>query len=211
MKVAIYARVSSDDQDCQIQLTNLRAYVQRCGWTDTVEYIEKLSGKEGGKRPQLDRLLEAVRMQRVDVVVVWKMDRFGRSTLDTLQNIKLLDLHKVRFLCPSMGIDTDNQSPTGKFILTIFAAVAELERGFILERTQGGYKAYRANHAAGRVGKGGVRDSKSKKNLPVGRPRRVVDRQRIADLKAGGLSIREIAAQLGIGKGTAERLMKASQ
>jgi hypothetical protein len=65
-----------------------------------------------------------------------KLDRFGRSALDTLTNVKTLELHGVRFICPSMGIDTDDRSPVGKFTLTIFAAVAELERAFIVERIQ---------------------------------------------------------------------------
>src|ERR1700719_3136525 len=106
MKPAIYARVSTEDQNCEIQLVNLRAYIHRAGWTPAVEYVEKLSGKEGGKRPQLERLLEDARMKHIDTVLVWKMDRFGRSTLDTLQNIKSLEFYKVRFLCPTMNIDT---------------------------------------------------------------------------------------------------------
>ena len=124
MRVAIYARVSTEDQDCEIQLTNLRAFVKRWGWPAAIEYVEKLSGKEGGKRPQLEWLLEDVRDRKVDVVLVWKMDRFGRSTLDTLTNIKTLDYYRVRFLCPTMHIDTDDRSPTGKFTLKMFAAIA---------------------------------------------------------------------------------------
>jgi putative DNA-invertase from lambdoid prophage Rac len=78
MRAAIYARVSTEDQDCEIQLTNLRGYVKRWDWPAAAEYIEKLSGKERGKRPELDRLMSDARMKRIDVVLVWKMDRFGR-------------------------------------------------------------------------------------------------------------------------------------
>jgi putative DNA-invertase from lambdoid prophage Rac len=107
-----------------------------------------------------------------------------------------------------MNIDTDDHSPTGKFTLTIFAAIAELERSFILERTGAGQKAYREAFAAGKVGKS--RHSKSGKDLPVGRPRRVVDRKRAAELQKAGLSVRQIARKFGIGRGTAHRLLTAA-
>jgi predicted site-specific integrase-resolvase len=149
---AIYARVSSDGQDYEDQLAELRAFVQRQGWT-CVEYLEKLSGKEGNTRPALEQLLRDAQNKRFDVVVVWKLDRFGRSTLDTLTNIKTLSAYGVRFLVSTQpAIDTDDRSPLGKFILQILASVAELERGFIIERTQTGFKSYRASYAAGRVG-----------------------------------------------------------
>jgi putative DNA-invertase from lambdoid prophage Rac len=205
-RCAIYARVSTEDQDCEIQLTNLRGFASRSGWEAT-EYVEKISGKEGNRRPQLEALLSAARLRWFDVVIVWKLDRFGRSTLDTLENVRTLDQAGVRFLCPSMGIDTDQKNPVGKFILTIFAAIAELERGFILERTLHGFKAYREAYAAGRIGT--RKHSKSGKDLPVGRPRVIFDRQRVRSLRAQGKSIRQIAAELGIGRGTIERALAA--
>jgi DNA invertase Pin-like site-specific DNA recombinase len=188
--------------------------VKRSDWPEAAEYVEKLSGKEGNRRPQLERLLEDCRMKRVDTVLVWKLDRFGRSTLDTLQNVKELERVGVRFFCPKMNIDTADSSPTGRFTLQVFAAIAELERAFILERTQGGFKAYQEAHLAGEgalrqfIARRG-RHSKSGKDLPIGRPRKVVDVERVSELKAAGLSVRQVAAKLGIGRGTAQRLMAA--
>jgi DNA invertase Pin-like site-specific DNA recombinase len=209
MRAAIYARVSTEDQDCTIQLERLREYVAAWKW-ESQEYVEKLSGKEGSKRPELERLLADVKAKKIDLVLVWKLDRFGRSTLDTLTNIKTLELHKVRFICPSMGIDTNDESPVGKFTLTIFAAVAELERAFIVERTQGGFRAYRAAFAAGKIEqyceKRGRR-SKSGHNLAIGRPRRIFDRDEAIKLQQQGWSIRDIAEKLKIGAGTAHRLL----
>jgi putative DNA-invertase from lambdoid prophage Rac len=204
-RVAIYARVSTEDQDCEIQLTNLRGYAYRAGWPIAGEYVEKLSGKEGGRRPQLDQLMQDARMRRFDVVLVWKLDRFGRSTFDTLTNVRALEPYGVGILCPEMGIDTRQSSPTGKFMLTIFAAIAELERSYILDRTTDGQKAYRQAHAAGRIGK--TRHSKSGKDLPVGRPRRVLDRVKVRELSKAGFSVREIAGKLGAGIGTIHRLL----
>ena len=199
MRCAVYARVSTDKQDYEeTQLPDLRDYVHRWGWEHEVtEYLEKLSGKEGSRRPQLEKLMEAAKNGQIDVVIAWKLDRFGRSTLDTLNNIKMLTDYHVRFVCSTMPvIDTDDRSSMGKFILQIFAAVAELERGFIVERTQGGFKAYRRLHASGQIGT--TKHSKSGKDLPVGRPKRVFDRLKMRELRAAGKSTRSIAKALHI-------------
>jgi DNA invertase Pin-like site-specific DNA recombinase len=206
LPTGLYARVSTIDQDCAIQLDNMRDLAKRHPWK-TIEYVDKLSGKEGNKRPELERLLEDVRMKRIGLVVVWKLDRFGRSTLDTLTNIRTLEQYGVRFWCPSMNIDTDDRSPVGKFTLTILAAVAELERGFILERTQAGYEAYRSDYDAGKVGKS--RHSKSKKDLPVGRPRAIFDRERARKMRDEGLSFAAISKILGVGHSTVHRELAA--
>src|ERR1019366_2259290 len=199
MRCAIYARVSTDKQDYdETQLPDLRDFVRRWGWEHEVtEYVEKLSGKEGVRRPQLDKLMEAAKNGKLDTVVVWKLDRFGRSALDTLNNLKLLEVYHVRFVVSTMpSIDTDDRSPFGVFVRTMFAAFAELERAFIVERTQGGYKAYRRLHASGQIGK--TKHSKSGKDLPVGRPKRVFDRLKMRELRAAGKSTRSIAKALHI-------------
>jgi len=204
--VAIYARVSTEKQEYEDQLDQLRAYVKRQGWK-AKEYLEKLSGKEGMHRPVLDRLLKDAQNKQFSTVVVWKLDRFGRSTLDTLENIKKLDVFGIRFLSASQSaIDTDDRTPFGKFILTILAAVAELERSFIVERTQTGFQSYRAAHAAGRVGK--TRHSKSGKDLPIGRPRAVVDKAKVFEMRQAGRSIREISKALGVGRDTIHQIVK---
>ncbi len=206
MKAAIYARVSSDGQEYEDQLDELRAYIKRQGW-EAIEYLEKLSGKEGNLRPALEQLLKDAQNRLFEVVVVWKLDRFGRSTLDTLTNIKTLSGFGVRFLVSTQpAIDTDDRSPLGKFILQILAAVAELDRAFIIERTQTGFKSYRASYAAGRVGN--TRHSKSGKDLPVGRPRKVFDRRKVADMATAGASIRQIAKALGLGRNLVHQFLK---
>jgi putative DNA-invertase from lambdoid prophage Rac len=209
IRAALYARVSAVHQDLEIQIAALRDYATRQGW-EWEEYSEKLSGKEGKKRPELDRLIRDAQNKRFDVVVVWKMDRFGRSLLDALQNVEALSAYGVRFLVTTMpSIDTDDRSPMGKFILQMMGAFAELERAFIVERTHGGQIAYRAAFAAGKVGKDKGRQSKSKLNLPVGRQRIVFDRTKVTDLANANKSIREIAKTLGLGRSVVHAFLKS--
>jgi DNA invertase Pin-like site-specific DNA recombinase len=146
-------------------------------------------------------------LRQLDVVVVWRLDRFGRSTIDTLHNVRTLSSYNVRFLCPQLSIDTDNQNAAGQFVLTIFAAIAELERSFIVERTTAGFRAYREAHAAGTIGT--TRHSKSGKDLAVGRPRNVFPRERALELRNAGMSWRKIAAQLGVPQSTIRLALKA--
>jgi putative DNA-invertase from lambdoid prophage Rac len=195
---AIYVRVSTRDQHCEIQLAGLEDLMKRYGWPTYRTYIEKLSGKEGLERPELNRMMEDAKKGEINVVVVWAMSRFGRSTFDSLGNIRLLDSYNCRFICPKENIDTDNRNPTAKFLLTILAAVAQLDRDYILERTQDGYADYRADFAKGRVGV--ARHSKSGKDLPVGRPKKVFHRGRISAMLAKGMSRRAIAKELSAGQ-----------
>src|ERR1035438_5303433 len=88
LRIAIYARVSTQDQHCELQLSELRAYCQRSGWADVVEYVEKVSGKAGQKRPQLEQLLADARLKKIDVVLVWKIDRFGRSVQEFVERVQ---------------------------------------------------------------------------------------------------------------------------
>jgi len=203
---AIYARVSTLDQDCSIQLATLKAEMEIRGWGGYAVYMEKLSGKEGSKRPELARLLRDAGKGKFDTVMVAKLDRFGRSTLDTLVNMKHLDDHGVRFLCPSLMIDTDNKNPMAKAMIGFIAIIAELERDFILERTVGGYKSYQDDFEKGKVGL--TRHSKSGKDLAVGRPRKVFKRGRIQEMITDGHSQREVARMLKIPRSTVRDALK---
>jgi putative DNA-invertase from lambdoid prophage Rac len=179
MVAAIYARVSTEDQKCDLQLTELRGYVERSGWT-AVEYVETASGKAGSKRAALDRLLQEARLRKFDVVLVWKLDRFGRSLQHLIENIQTLDSAGVRFIVPSQNIDTDTKSPMGKFLMHIFGAFAEFERDLIVERVRAGVRE------AQRQGK------------HCGRPKRVFRRDEAARLRAKGMSWRAIGIAMGL-------------
>lgn len=184
LRIAIYARVSSQDQHCELQLSELRGYCQRCGWTDVAEYVEKVSGKAGQKRPMLDQLLADARLKKVDIVLVWKIDRFGRSLQEFVERVRALDDMGVRFIAPNQGIDTDQQNPAAKLLMHILASMAEFERDLIQERVRAGVAE------AKRQGK------------HCGRPKKVFRRDEAKKLRSEGMSWRAIARRLGVPQAT---------
>jgi DNA invertase Pin-like site-specific DNA recombinase len=189
MIAAIYARVSTTDQHNEIQVTELTEYVERRGWTLGGVYQDQISGAKG-KRPGVDALMADARPHKFDVVLVWKLDRFGRSVIDLVGKLRELESCGVRFIAVSQGIDTDSANPTARLLTHILAAVAEFERSLIVERVSAGLKHAKANGQA------------------IGRPRRVFDRQKALDLREQGVSLPQIARALGVGYGTVVRGIK---
>ena len=153
------------------------------------------TGWSGAKasRPQLDRLKQDASKRSFDAVLVYKLDRFGRSVGNCLDGIEALRAHGVRFLAVSQNIDTDESNPTSRLMLHILAAVAELEREMIRERVCAGVKNAR------------------QKDKRLGRPKRVFDRQRAVELRQQGRSLTQIAWELGVGLGTIARTLSASE
>lgn len=189
MIAAIYARVSTEDQHCEMQLTELRGYASRMGW-EAVEYVEKASGKAGSKRPVLERLMNDARLRRFDIVLVWKLDRFGRSVPEFVERVQRLDTAGVRFIAVTQGIDTDGKSPTGKLLMHILAAIAEFERDLIRERVRAGVAEAR------------------RRGKHCGRPKKVFRRDEAAEMRARGLSWRKIEAALGVPQATLRLALK---
>ncbi len=209
LRCAIYARVSTTDQNCEMQLTELRAYCARRGWARTEEYVD--TGWSGAKasRPALNKLKADARQRKFDCVVVWKLDRWGRSTTDSIAGIQELVSLGIRFLSVTQNLDTDESNPMSRFFLTIMAAFAELEREMIRERVRAGIAQHRANLALGRVGKD--LHTKSGKDLPMGRPPRIFRRDVALEMRASGSSFREISRELKIPLGTVVRACKSLQ
>ena len=189
MKAAIYARVSTVDQKCEMQLRELREYCIRRGWEIAGEYVD--TGWSGTKasRPQLDRLMKHAGEHQFDCVVVWKLDRFGRSVLNLVESLNKLASAGVRFIATTQSIDTDESNPTSRLMLYILAAVAEFEREMIRERVVAGLASakHRGQH--------------------LGRRKLLFDRERVLNLHRGGKSIREIAAALDVNRGTLHRFL----
>jgi DNA invertase Pin-like site-specific DNA recombinase len=142
-RAALYARVShAGDQDPQLQLDALRAYVVSRGWENGGEYVDRASAGHPTARTEWRRLRSDCLMGRFDVLVVWKLDRAFRSALHALTGVEWLRRQKVAFVCSSQPIDTS--SSVGRLLFTVLAAVAEMERELISERTRAGLERARA-------------------------------------------------------------------
>ncbi|HYL35772.1 MAG TPA: recombinase family protein [Bryobacteraceae bacterium] len=180
MRIALYARVSTTDQSCDMQLRELRDYAARRGWTVVEEYVD--TGWSGAKasRPELNRLLHDARTRRFDAVLVWRLDRWGRSVADCIRSIQELVSLGIRFLAVTQNLDTDKSNPMSRFLLHILAAFAELEREMIRERVMAGMKTAR------------------NKGKSIGRPKRVFRRDEALRLRAQGASWRTVAATLDV-------------
>jgi putative DNA-invertase from lambdoid prophage Rac len=103
MRAAIYARVSTSDQNNAIQTRELTEYVERRGWELAATYQDTMSGAKVS-RPGLDRLMADARQRRFDAVLVWKLDRFGRSLVHCVGGIQELASLGVRFIATSQGL-----------------------------------------------------------------------------------------------------------
>lgn len=185
MKVALYARVSTHDQQPEMQLRELRDYCQRRAWQIVGEYVDVGVSGAQERRPELDRLLADCRKRKVDAVVVYRYDRFARSLRQLVNALEEFRALRIDFISLHEGVDTS--TPNGRLVFGIFASIAEFERELIRERVRSGLAAARA------------------KGKRLGRPRVPVDAIRIASLRAQGASWAEISQELGIGKGTAQR------
>ncbi len=185
MRCGIYARVSTNGhgQDPTMQTRELREYCERREWEIVGEYVD--TGVSGSKdsRPQLNRLMADAHRRKFDAVLVWKLDRFGRSLKHLVDALAEFEALGVAFV--SLKDNLDLSAPAGRLMFQIIGAMAEFERSLIQERVRAGLRNARA------------------KGRKLGRPRVPVDAVKLARLRAEGHSWPSISRQLGIGVGTA--------
>lgn len=138
-RTALYLRVSTPDQKPDLQFDGLHAYAARAGLDIVQDYCDVgVSGRREG-RPQLNALMTAARNREIDCVLVWKFDRFARSTRHLLAALEEFNHLGVRFVSVQDQIDTD--SPMGRAMFTIIGAMAELESSLTSERVTAGMRA----------------------------------------------------------------------
>jgi DNA invertase Pin-like site-specific DNA recombinase len=185
-RVALYSRVSTNHgQDPELQLRELRHYVASRGWTILQEYTD--IGVTGSKdsRPALNRLMADACRRKFDTVLVWKLDRFGRSLRHLVNALAELEALGIAFV--SLRDHLDLGTPSGRLMFQIIGAMAEFERALIQERVRAGLRNARA------------------KGKRLGRPRVFVSESQIETMRATGASWRTIAKTLGVGVGTVVR------
>jgi DNA invertase Pin-like site-specific DNA recombinase len=191
LRAALYARVSTSNhgQDVGLQLDELRQVAAQRGWLIVDDFVDEgISGSED-HRPALDRMMAAAQAGRMDVVMVWKLDRLGRSLRNLLVLIESLstagvDLTSVR----DPGIDTT--SPTGRLLLQLLGCFAEYERELLRERVIAGV---RRAQAAGKH---------------CGRPRIEMDPRPALALLKEGRSLKETSRILGVSRNTLRRRLR---
>jgi len=185
-RVAIYARVSTaTEQSPEMQLRDLRELAERRGFEVVREYVDQGFSGATDSRPALNDLLADARRGRFDAVLVWKLDRLGRSLINLVRLLEELRQLGVELISFSEGLDFT--TTTGKLLYQVISAFAEFERDCIRERVRAGMRNARA------------------KGKRIGRPPVVVDGAEVARLKAQNHSWREIAEELGVGATTARR------
>ena len=193
MRIALYARVSTTDkrQSPEMQLRELRDYCQRRGAEIAAEYVDiGISGSKSS-RPELDKLMAAANRRQFDAVLVWRFDRFARSTTHLLKALETFQALKIDFISLSESIDTS--TPMGTLVFTILGAVGQMERELIRDRVRAGVKNAKA------------------KGKVLGRPKVDVDVAAIASLRQQGHSYRAVAAKLNVSVGTVFAAVQAVQ
>lgn len=187
-KIGLYGRVSTSNgkQDVEVQLQPLRQYCKQRGFTVYREYIDHLSGADDD-RPSLKQLMDDARKRKMDTVLVWKFDRFARSTKSLVLALEEFRQLGVDFISYSENIDTS--TPMGKAMFTMISAMAEFERSLIQERVVAGLKK-------------AVADGKR-----LGRPRQAFNLDRALQLKRDGSSWSQLANQMEVSSATLRRIL----
>ena len=196
VKAAIYCRVSTDDQTNDPQRGELRDEARRRGWSVTAEIEDTISGAKRS-RTGLDELMTLVRSHSIDAVMVYKLDRLGRSLPHLVQLIGEFDTHRVALVCTSQGLDTSDANPAGRLVAHILMAIAQFERALISDRTKIGMKVAKAN---------GARIGRKPAEMPANAAE-ILDDWR----SDGGRNYRALAAKLRVNVGTAYRYAKGEE
>lgn len=136
MKVALYARVSTSDQSPEMQLRELREYAKQRGFEVYEEYVDVGISGSKSSRPQLDKLMAAARKRKFKGILVWRFDRFARSSKHLVNALSEFKELGITFMSYNENIDTS--SALGEAIFTIIGAMAQLERDIIRERVNAG-------------------------------------------------------------------------
>lgn len=182
MRAAIYARVSTFDQEPENQLEELRRYATARGW-QVKEYVDHGISGAKERRPALDTMLADAKRRRFDVLVCWRLDRLGRNLKHLITMLDDVQALGIAFVSLAEGIDAT--TPAGRLQLHILGAIAEFERGRIRERVIAGLARAKS------------------RGVVLGRPR-------LKPLALGeALTVRAAAAKWGVSKSTAARRLSA--
>lgn len=193
-RAALYLRVSTDEQTTENQRLALRDEAQRRGWSIVVEYQDEgISGAKGrDKRPGLDRMLRDATRGKFDVLMIWALDRLGRSLADLLRIAD--DLHRSEIDLYIRGEAIDTTTASGRLFFHMMGAIAEFERGRIQERIHAGIA--RARREGKKLGRARLPHEKA---------------QRVRNALARGMSVRDVASLTGVSKSKVAMIGRAAR
>lgn len=193
-RVAIYTRVSTDDQFTKTQEHELKQYTKHRGWTVQQVFTDHGYSGASEKRPALDEMLRDTRKRKFDVVLVWKFDRFARSLRQLVSALELFRQFGIGFVSATEAIDTS--LPSGELVFQIFGAIAQFERTLIGERVKAGLGQARRNGK--RIGRPPIRILTREERI------------RICKEHRSGKSLRKLAELYGITLWTAHSICQAA-
>ena len=196
-RAVIYGRVSTDGQTVDNQLRELRMVAERNGWQIVQEFVDKgISGAKGREqRPAFDALWKGAIRREFDVVMVWAVDRLGRSLSHLVNFLSEIHAKKVDLFIHQQGIDTT--TPAGKALFGVMGVFAEFERSMIQERVRSGIKRVRA--AGQRWGRKSIEQTDP------------ASCAKILELRRQGLGMATIGKRVGMSSRTVWRFLRGSQ
>jgi putative DNA-invertase from lambdoid prophage Rac len=187
-RAAIYLRVSTDRQSTENQRPEVEQLAAARGFDVVTTYEEQASAAK--HRPEHERMMRDAKRRKFDAMLVWSLDRLGRSMIGNLQDV--LELDRIGVTVVSIRESwLDTGSPVRTLLVGIFSWIAEQERTRLIERTKAGMLAAR------------------RRGSKIGRPRRRVDLDLARELRQSGKTLRQVAAELGVGPATLHRALAA--
>lgn len=189
MRIALYCRVSTRNQNVETQLLPLRKYAADRGFQIAGEFLDVGVSGAKSRRPGLDRLMSDARARRIDGVLVFRLDRAARSVTHLLSMLEEFKSLGVEFI--SMNEQVDTTTPLGKALFAIIGAIAQLERDIIRERVVAGLERAKA---------AGVR---------LGRPKKEVNASLVRDTYERLRSVRDVSRTLGLSRSLVFRTLAA--
>ena len=183
-RVALYARVSTDKQTCENQLTELREITERMGYIIVQEFIDEGISGVKARRPALDLMMKMATQRKFDMIMCWSIDRLGRSLQNLIELLNQLESVRIDLFFHQQAIDTS--TPMGKMMFSILGALGAYERELIRERVIAGLQTAKS------------------RGVKLGRPSKMNEgmRNAVQLLRVNGMGIKQIAKELQIGIGT---------
>ncbi len=186
LRVAVYARCSTQEQSTELQRREIESYAKARSWNQ-LTWFEDLASGTSSNRSNLQKLLVEARARRIDVIVVWKLDRFARSLKDLVTLLQEFSELGITFF--SLKDQIDLGTSAGRLMMHLIGAFAEFEASLIRERVRAGLNNARA------------------KGRQLGRPRKI-DPAKLVELRKSGLSFSQIAKQTGLSKSAVHKTLQ---